>query len=433
MEKILVCGGQVADGFVHISGAKNAALPLLAAGLLSDEELHLTGVPQLVDIRTMFELLQNLGVSYQEVTADATADITNANACDKSWRISADKIFNCVAPYEIVKKMRASILVLGPLLSRFGHCRVSLPGGCAIGVRPIDLHIKGLRAMGAEIDLYQGYVQAKAPNGLKGATVEFPTVTVTGTENIMMAATLASGITTIINAAKEPEIVDLADCLNKMGAEISGQGSERITVKGVSKLHGATHRVIADRIEAGTYALAAAITRGKIDLLGYDFRSILPTFIESMGQAGLIFTDIDGGLRVECSSKLSPVNIFTEPYPGYPTDLQAQAMAFLCTVNGSSNIYENIWENRFMHVPELCRMGANIEVSGAHAIINGGQQQMVGAQVMATDLRASFSLVLAGLVAKGETIVDRIYHLDRGYSCVEQKLASCGLKVQRVR
>lgn len=426
MEKILVRGGQTANGFVHISGAKNAALPLLAAGLLSEEELHLTNVPQLVDITTMFELLKSLGASYEEFNSE------DENVYDKSWQISMNKISSCLAPYEIVKKMRASILVLGPLLSRFGHCRVSLPGGCAIGVRPIDLHIKGLRAMGAKIDLDQGYVQAKALNGLKGATVEFPIVTVTGTENIIMAATLANGTTTIVNAAKEPEIVDLANCLNKMGANISGQGTGCITIKGVAKLHGATHRVIADRIEAGTYALVAAITRGKVDLIGYDFRSILPTFIESMTQIGLVFTNIEGGLRVECSPKLSPVNIITKPYPGYPTDLQAQAMAFLCTINGMSNVYENIWENRFMHVSELCRMGANIEVSGAHATINGGMQ-MIGAQVMATDLRASFSLVLAGLAARGETVIDRIYHLDRGYSCVEQKLASCGLNIQRVR
>lgn len=420
--RIEICGPQKANGVVHISGAKNAALPLLAASLLSDDSLTLTNISPLVDVKTMIELLEELGVS---------SHITNDSFDSHTVFLKTDSINNFTAPYEIVKKMRASILILGPLLSRFGKCTVSLPGGCAIGVRPIDLHLKGMEALGAKVELKDGYVYATAPNGLKGAEIDFPIVTVTGTENVLMAATLAEGTTVLKNAAREPEIIDLADCLNKMGAKISGQGSATISIQGVSRLKHAEHCVIADRIEAGTYAIAAGITGGKIDLVGGNFRALLPTFIEKMEEAGLTFSDIENGLRVEGSGKIAPIDIQTEPYPGFPTDLQAQTMALLTLADGESNIYENIWENRFMHVAELARMGADIEIHNAHAKIHR-VKGLTGAPVMATDLRASFSLVLAALAANGKTVVDRVYHLDRGYSCVKEKLASCGVVINRV-
>lgn len=441
--KIEIIGPQKVDGSVHISGAKNAALPLLAASILTESGLKLDNIPLLRDIGTMLGLLEELGASFVAKKEDFDS---------RSIYLKTDSVHNFVAPYEIVKQMRASILILGPMLARFGKCSVSLPGGCAIGVRPIDLHIKGMQALGAKIDLKDGYVHASALRGLRGAEFDFPIVTVTGTENVMMAATLAEGTTVLKNTAREPEIVDLAECLNKMGAKISGQGTDTIVIEGVTSLHEAEHTVIADRIEAGTYALAAGITGGSVDLMGGNFRSLLGAFIEKAEQAGLIFEDIvrddsregrkvegkrvkEGkiveGLRVRSSGHIAPVNVETEPYPGFPTDLQAQTMAMLCLADGESHIQENIWENRFMHVAELARMGADIEIHSGQARIKG-VKRLKGAPVMATDLRASFSLVLAALAAEGKTVIDRVYHLDRGYGCVEKKLAGCGVRIDRI-
>jgi UDP-N-acetylglucosamine 1-carboxyvinyltransferase len=422
MTKLKIFGNQKVNGVVHISGAKNAALPLLAASLLSSDGMKFSNVPSLADVSTMLSLLEELGATYK-----ITKETDGAN----SVRFKTDSIENFTASYEIVKKMRASILVLGPLLTRFGRCTVSLPGGCAIGVRPIDLHLKGMEALGANITLQDGYVYATASHGLKGAEFEFPTVTVTGTENILMAATLADGVTILKNVAKEPEIVDLANCLNKMGARIEGHGTDTIIINGVQELHCAQHSVIPDRIETGTYAIAAAITKGKIDLMGNNLRDLLPTFLDKLTQTGVYISDINGGIRVESSGKIAPIDLETAPFPGFPTDLQAQTMALLCLADGQSNIYENIWENRFMHVAELSRMRADIVVSNAHAQVTG-VQQLAGAQVMATDLRASFSLVLAALAADGDTIIDRVYHLDRGYCCVKEKLAGCGVLIERM-
>lgn len=423
MEKIRVYGGQRVNGRVQISGAKNAALPLLTAAILSEEGLTLSNVPPLSDISTMLQLLETLGV---ECTESSVNDYSKKVTC------KTDFVNNFTAPYEIVKKMRASILVLGPLLTRYGHCSVSLPGGCAIGVRPIDLHLKGLEAMGARIDLRDGYVHAEAKNGLRGTEFEFPIPTVTGTENLLMAAVLADGETVLKNAAREPEIVDLADCLKKMGAKIEGEGTSEIKIVGVSRMHHVEHSVLVDRIEAGTYAIAAAITGGQVDLIGGNFRELLPTFIEKMEECALIFEDIPHGLRAKYAGEIRPIDFQTEPFPGFPTDLQAQTMALLCLSNGRSIIDETIWENRFMHVAELARMGAKISVSGSQATIDG-VDHLVGAPVMATDLRASFSLVLAGLAAKRETLIDRVYHLNRGYCCVEKKLADCGVRVDRIK
>ena len=422
MDKIRVCGGQRINGKVQISGAKNAALPLLAASILSENGLTLKNVPPLSDISTMLSLFEILGV---ECSKSDVADYSMTVNC------RTDYIHNLVAPYEIVKKMRASILVLGPLLARFGYCRVSLPGGCAIGVRPIDLHLKGLEALGAKIELKDGYVHAEAKRGLCGAEFEFPISTVTGTENLLMAAVLAEGETVLKNAAREPEVVDLANCLNKMGAKIEGHGTSEIRIKGVPHLHHTEYSVLVDRIEAGTYAIAAAISKGQVDLIGGDFRKLLPTFIDKMEECALVFEDIPNGLRAKYAGKIRPISFETAPFPGFPTDLQAQTMALLCLADGKSVVDEKIWENRFMHVAELTRMGANISTSGSRAIIKG-VDSLVGAPVMATDLRASFSLVLAGLAARGDTIVDRVYHLDRGYCCAEQKLADCGVKVARI-
>jgi UDP-N-acetylglucosamine 1-carboxyvinyltransferase len=423
IEKIKVYGKQKVNGKVNISGAKNAALPLLAAALLSSDGMHLKNVPPLTDIATMLALLENLGVDCQVLKNSPHAN---------SIKLKTDSVENFTAPYEIVKKMRASVLVLGPLLSRLGRCRVSLPGGCAIGVRPIDLHLKGMEALGATTELRDGYVYASAPRGLRGAEFAFPIVTVTGTENVMMAAALANGTTILKNVAREPEIVDLANCLNKMGANISGQGTDTIVIQGVTSLRCSEHTVVPDRIEAGTYALAAGITGGRVDLLGGDFRKLLPGFLDKMEATGLSFSPIDDGLRAESSGKISPVDIDTEPFPGYPTDLQAQCMAMLCLADGESTIRENIWENRFMHVAELMRMGADISISGTHAHVRGAKH-LVAAPVMATDLRASFSLVLAALAAEGDTVIDRVYHLNRGYCCVKEKFAGCGVELERMR
>jgi len=422
-EKIKVYGNQKLNGVINISGAKNAALPLLAASILSSDGLYLKNIPPLADVTTMLSLLEDLGISFQ---------IAKNSIHSHSINLKTDAIDNFTASYEIVKRMRASILVLGPLLTRFGKCTVSLPGGCAIGVRPIDLHLKSMEALGAAIELKDGYVYATAPDGLKGAEFKFPIVTVTGTENAMMAAALANGTTVLKNSAKEPEIIDLANCLNKMGADISGAGTDTIVIKGVTSLHSAEHSVIPDRIEAGTYAIAAGITKGRVDLIGENLKSLLPCFIEKMTQTGMIFSDIEGGIRVESSGEISPVDIETSPFPNFPTDLQAQTMSLLCIANGSSNINETIWENRFMHVAELARMGADITVSSSHACIRG-VNKLTAAQVMATDLRASFSLVLAALVADGDSIIDRVYHLDRGYCCAKEKLAGCGVIIERIR
>ncbi|MDR2794947.1 MAG: UDP-N-acetylglucosamine 1-carboxyvinyltransferase [Holosporaceae bacterium] len=422
-EKIKIQGRQIVNGVVPISGAKNAALPLLAAVLLSSEKVLLRNVPPLEDVKTMLSLLDDIGVRFH-----TRVDSPYASTIE----LQADAVNDFKASYDIVKRMRASILVLGPLLARFGECSVSLPGGCAIGVRPVDLHLQGMKALGATVSLKDGYIHARSLHGLRGTEYEFPISSVTGTENMIMAAALADGKTILKNAAREPEVIDLANCLNKMGACISGHGSSIIEIDGVANLHGVDYTVVPDRIEAGTYAIAAGITNGCVDLMGGNFRELLPHFVEKMTQAGLIFTDIEGGLRAESSGRIYPIDIETSPFPGYPTDLQAQSMALLCIAAGTSNIHENIWENRLMHVAELARMGANIKVTNTHACIYG-VDKLLGAPVYATDLRASFSLVLAGLAAEGVTVLDRVYHLDRGYSKIEKKFAGCGVKIERFR
>lgn len=419
MDRLRVVGKQSLKGTIKISGAKNAALPLMAACLLTDGRLDLSNVPHLADIQSMVQLLSQHGVDIA-----AYFDRGHLSLC-------ASAISNITAPYDLVRKMRASILVLGPLVARHGEAKISLPGGCAIGTRPVDLHINGLKAMGAEINIDQGYIHAIAPKGLTGAKITFPLISVTGTENLMMAATLAKGETTLINAAREPEVVDLADCLNKMGAKITGAGTDVITIQGVDHLHGAEHAVVADRIEAGTYMIAGVITRGQVFLEGANLTH-LESFVSTLRQVGAKIELKDNGVYVDggCDS-LNGVDVMTEPYPGLATDLQAQFMALMCYSIGASMITETIFENRFMHVPELSRMGANINVHGSSALIRG-VPELIGAPVMATDLRASVSLVLAGLAAKGETIINRIYHLDRGYEKIEEKFQGCGAVVERL-
>ncbi|WP_299784902.1 UDP-N-acetylglucosamine 1-carboxyvinyltransferase [uncultured Marivita sp.] len=420
MDQIIVTGNGPLNGQIPIAGAKNACLTLMPATLLSDEPLTLTNAPRLSDIRTMTTLLQSLGAEVQalqdgQVLAMSSHDLTSTRA-----------------DYDIVRKMRASILVLGPLLARFGHAEVSLPGGCAIGARPVDLHLKAFEAMGAELDLRDGYVHAKAPSGgLKGGIVDFPFVSVGATENALMAATLAKGTTVLKNAAREPEIVDLARCLQKMGAQIEGEGTSEITVQGVDQLGGATHRVVTDRIELGTYMLAPAICGGEVECLGGTI-DLLAAFCEKLDAAGISVEETPNGLKVaRKNGRLSAVDVTTEPFPGFPTDLQAQMMALLCTASGTSVLEEQIFENRFMHAPELIRMGAKIDVHGGTAKVTG-VDHLKGAPVMATDLRASVSLILAGLAAEGETIVSRVYHLDRGYEHVVRKLSGVGAKIERV-
>jgi UDP-N-acetylglucosamine 1-carboxyvinyltransferase len=418
MDRIRIRGGRPLSGTIPIGGAKNAALPLMAAGLLTDERLTLTNVPRLADIDTMSLLLAQHGVAVDRVDNDGrTLSIGGA-------------ITSTEAPYDIVRKMRASVLVLGPLVARCGEARVSLPGGCAIGTRPIDLHLKGLEQMGAQILLEGGYVTARAPKGLTGARIVFPFVSVGATENLLMAASLAEGTTVLANAAREPEIEDLAQCLSAMGARIEGIGTDRLTVTGVARLHGATHAIIPDRIETGTYACAAAITGGEV-LLANAKLDHLGAVVRILREAGVEIAETEGGLSVKRLNGLHGVDVMTEPYPGFPTDMQAQFMALMCVADGAAMVTETIFENRFMHVPELNRMGARINVHGASAIIRG-VPAMSGAPVMATDLRASVSLVLAGLAAKGETIVNRVYHLDRGYERVEAKLAACGAAIERI-
>jgi UDP-N-acetylglucosamine 1-carboxyvinyltransferase len=422
MDKIIIRGGTPLKGTIKISGAKNAALPLMAACLLTDKPLVLANVPELSDIKSMTDLLSSLGVT---VSVERTQDC-------KKMSLSAKDILSTTAPYDVVRKMRASVLVLGPLLAREKEAHVSLPGGCAIGIRPIDLHLKGLEALGAAITLADGYVHAKAPHGLTGTSFTFPLVSVTGTENLLMAATLARGQTRLINAAREPEIGDLAHCLNAMGAKITGIGTDTLIIEGVETLGGAVHEVIADRIEAGTFAMGAALTQGKLRLLGAHLEHI-PTVAPLLKQAGVGLESDDNSLIIEApTTHLQGVDAMTEPFPGFATDLQAQWMALMSLAEGASMITETIWENRFMHVPELCRMGANITVHGSSALVRG-MKKLKGAPVMATDLRASVSLVLAGLVAEGETVISRVYHLDRGYERLEEKLRACGADIERIR
>ncbi|MEX2518790.1 MAG: UDP-N-acetylglucosamine 1-carboxyvinyltransferase [Paracoccaceae bacterium] len=419
MDSIIVRGGAALSGRIPISGAKNACLALMPASLLTEEPLTLTNAPRLADIRTMTALLSSLGV---EVAALQEGRVL---------ALGAHGLSSHLAHYDIVRKMRASILVLGPLLAREGRAVVSLPGGCAIGARPVDLHLKGLEAMGAEMDLREGYVHAAAPGGLRGARFAFPFVSVGATENLLMAATLAKGVTVLENAAREPEIVDLARCLRAMGAEIEGEGTGTLTIQGVDRLHGATHRVVADRIELGTYMIAPAIAGGEVLLEGGE-RALVAAFADRLEAADIEVAQEPEGLRVRRrNGVIRPIDVSTAPFPGFPTDLQAQMMTLLTLAEGWSRIEETIFENRFMHVPELSRMGAKIEVDGGVANVTG-VATLRGAPVMASDLRASASLVLAGLAAEGETVVSRVYHLDRGYERVEQKLSACGARIERI-
>ena len=426
MDKIRIRGGRPLKGQIQISGAKNAALPLMAACLLTDETLTLSNLPHLADITTLANLLVQHGVDLHMNGA------TNGGHTGRVLEMTAKEITSTRAPYDLVRKMRASVLVLGPLLARFGEAQVSLPGGCAIGTRPVDLHLTALELLGAEIEIREGYIFAKAPNGLHGAEIIFSKVSVGATENLLMAASLAKGTTRLINAAREPEINDLADCLVKMGAKIEGIGSDTLIVEGVERLHGANHSVVPDRIETGTYAIAAAITNGDLELL--DARpEHLGAVIEILTKAGVEITETERGLKVRrLNGRLTGVDVMTEPFPGFPTDLQAQTMALMSAAEGAAMITESIFENRFMHVPELARMGANVNVHGASAMVRG-QERLTGAEVMATDLRASVSLVLAGLAAEGETMLNRVYHLDRGYERVEEKLAACGADIERIK
>ncbi len=418
MDRIRIRGGKPLSGEIRIGGAKNAALPLLAAGLLTNERLTLTNVPQLADIATMTDLLAVHGVAVEPR--------------DEAGRVLSigGAITNTTAPYDIVRKMRASILVLGPLLARIGEARVSLPGGCAIGTRPVDLHLKGLEQMGARITLDGGYINAEVTGRLRGGAIILPFASVGATENLLMAAALAQGTTTIDNAAREPEITDLAECLIAMGARITGAGSHRLTIEGVEALHAATHPIVPDRIEAGTYACAAAIAGGELLLRGARFDH-LAALGRALDDAGVELSEVEGGVRVRRQNGLRGADVMTEPYPGFPTDMQAQFMAVMAVAEGAAMITETIFENRFMHVPELNRMGARINVHGASAIVRG-VYALSGAPVMATDLRASVSLVVAGLAARGDTIVNRVYHLDRGYEALEAKLASCGADIERL-
>jgi len=424
MDRILIRGGNRLSGNIAISGAKNAALTLMPCALLTDEPLTLRNLPRLADADSFGHLLNELGAS-------TAIEGTRPSDFGRVLTVRASRLTSTVAPYDIVRKMRASILVLGPLLGREGEATVSLPGGCAIGNRPIDLHLKALEAMGAEIELAAGYVKATAPGGrLPGGRYRFPVVSVGATENALMAAATARGTTVLENAAREPEIVDLCNLLVAMGASIHGIGSETLTIEGRERLHGATYAVMPDRIEAGSYACAAAITGGDVVLEGAkagDMRATLDALVE----AGVTIEEKPNGIRVAADGPLKPITLSTAPYPGFATDMQAQFMAMLCKADGASVLTETIFENRYMHVPELARMGADITVSGRTAVVRG-VDRMVGAPVMATDLRASMSLILAGLVAEGETQVSRIYHLDRGYERLEEKLQGVGADIERV-
>jgi UDP-N-acetylglucosamine 1-carboxyvinyltransferase len=416
MQKLAIQGGVPLHGEVRISGAKNAALPIMCASLLSGETLQLSNVPDLHDVVTMRKLLQQMGV--------------RADVQGEDLALDGGQISKLEAPYDMVKTMRASVLVLGPLVARFGEAKVSLPGGCAIGSRPVDLHIKGLQAMGAQISIEHGYIHAQATR-LKGARIFFDIVSVTGTENLMMAATLAEGVTVLENAAREPEVVDLANCLIEMGADISGAGTDMITITGVDKLHGASHRIMPDRIESGTFLVAAAATGGSVTLR--ETRAdILDTVLEKLTEAGATVRVEADTIHLEMHARPRSVNLRTAPYPAFPTDMQAQFMALNAIAEGSSMMVETIFENRFMHVQELRRLGAQIDVEGNTALVRG-VPRLDGAAVMATDLRASACLVIAGLVAQGETIIDRIYHLDRGYAHIEAKLTQLGANIRRLK
>ncbi len=424
MDQLKVTGGTPLSGNICISGAKNAALPLMAASLLTDDTLKLTNLPDLADIASMGGLLQGLGVYVHR---------NGGEGPHSECEMRVEDVTETTAPYDMVRKMRASVLVLGPLVARRGHARVSLPGGCAIGTRPVDLHLKALETLGATIELADGYIDARAPSGgLTGGHVVFPFVTVGGTENALMAAALASGETVIGNAAREPEIGDLARCLVMMGARIEGIGTDTLRVTGVGKLGGGEYAVIPDRIETGSYAVAAAITGGDLTLTNTS-AELIDSTIGILEHAGVKISPVDGGIRIQApDGPVRGVDVMTEPYPGVPTDMQAQLMALMATAHGASMITEQIFENRFMHVPELCRMGANINVHGASAIVRG-VDRLSAAPVMATDLRASVSLVLAALSAPGESIVSRVYHLDRGYERLPEKLAACGAEIERIR
>ena len=425
MDKILIKGGRALSGCIQISGAKNAALPLMAASLLTDDPLVLNNLPHLADISTMANLLTHHGANIS--MAGEAGDGAHTG---RVLRLKASKITNTTAPYELVRRMRASILVLGPLLARTGEARVSLPGGCAIGARPVDLHLKGLSQLGVKIQMEEGYVTASASQGLKGTKITFPIVSVGATENLLMAACLANGETVLTNAAREPEVADLAECLIKMGAKINGIGTDTLVIQGQKTLSGAEHIVVPDRIEAGTYAMAAALTGGDIILKGPKME-LLQAVLDKLVEAGVSVQETSSGIRVKRNGKLIGVDVMTEPFPGFPTDLQAQMTALMSIAEGAAMITESIFENRFMHIPELARMGANVTVHGASSLVRG-VSELIGAPVMATDLRASASLVLAGLVAKGETTVNRVYHIDRGYERIEEKLAACGANIERL-
>ena len=423
MDQIVITGGRSLAGRLRISGAKNAALALMPAALLTDEPLTLRNLPRLADVDTFGHLLNHLGVS-------TTIEGARADDMGRVMTLRAGHLGSTTAPYDIVRKMRASVLVLGPMLAREGRATVSQPGGCAIGNRPIDLHLKGLEALGAEIELSAGYVRATAPGGrLAGGDYTFPLVSVGATENVLMAATLARGRSVLANAAREPEIVDLARCLVAMGARIEGIGTDRLMVDGVDRLHGATYAVMPDRIEAGSYACAAAIAGGEIELVGARAETLGATW-GALDAAGVMLAETADGVRVRRANGLHAVDLTTHPYPGFATDMQAQFMAMLCVADGASTLTETIFENRYMHVPELARMGADIRVSGRSAVVRG-VPGLVGAPVMATDLRASMSLVIAGLAAAGETTVARVYHLDRGYERLEEKLQGVGAAIER--
>lgn len=415
MDRLKIDGGVPLTGEIAVSGAKNAALPLMAAGLVTDGTLRLTNVPDLVDTRSMGVLLANHGLEVERDGDNVTmsGDVTNIDA-----------------PYDLVRKMRASILVLGPLLARHGQARVSLPGGCAIGTRPVDLHIRAMQALGAIVELADGYIQARAPDGLTGARVVFPMVSVGATENALIAASLAKGTSELVNVAREPEISDLAECLIAMGARISGYGTDTITVEGVDRLGDATHAVIPDRIEAGTFAMAALITGGDLTLTRAQPRH-LDALLDILRETGASITAGEDNMRIVANGAPRAADITTDPFPGFPTDLQAQFMALMCLADGSARISETVFENRFMHVPELMRMGADIQVDGGVAMVRG-RSTLTPAPVMATDLRASVSLVLAALATEGTTEVSRIYHLDRGYADLESKLGQCGARMERV-
>jgi UDP-N-acetylglucosamine 1-carboxyvinyltransferase len=427
MDRIRITGGHRLDGVIPISGAKNAALPLMIASLLTDETLTLANVPRLSDVSALSRILSNHGVD----RSIAGKRVGQTSETGQTFALTARQIVDTCAPYELVSTMRASFWVIAPILARMGEAKVSLPGGCAIGTRPVDLLLMALERLGAKIDIENGYALARAPKGLKGAEIVFPKVTVGGTHTALMAAVLADGVTTIENAAREPEVVDLADCLNKMGAKIEGAGTSTITIRGVGRLSGTHHAVLPDRIETGTYAMAVAMTGGDVLLEGAR-ADLLQSALDVMVEAGVEVSTSNEGVRIRRNgAALEPVDVTTDPFPGFPTDLQAQLMALMTRANGTSRIRETIFENRFMHVQELARLGARIRLDGDAAYVDG-VEKLTGAPVMATDLRASVSLVIGGLVAEGDTMINRVYHLDRGFEALEAKLGRCGAQIERI-